>query len=95
MHFTIDDNIVTFYAEETIIMYFNIKKQTITLLAVLAPYNRRDILNNNLYLFYNFIEDIHQSQRTYMSYDNMIENVKFVMRYFNISVPKHVRYCMT
>lgn len=46
-------------------------------------------------MFYDFIQNIQQSQQTCMSYDTMIKNVEFVLKYFNVVVPKNVRYCMT
>jgi hypothetical protein len=76
-------------------MYYNIKKQTVSLLAVLPPYNRRYIWNDNKYFFYDFSEDMKQSQVTLMSYHKMMTNVNFVMKHFNINVPLDVRYCMT
>lgn len=41
MNINIDGDIVSFHKGYTIFMYYNTKRQTITLLAVLLPYNRR------------------------------------------------------
>lgn len=95
MHLNIDADIISIHQGEAIIMYYNIRKQMITLLAVLAPYNRRYLSNDNTYLFYDFIKDIEQSQKTFMSYDDMIDNALFVLKHFSIVVPKHVKYHMT
>lgn len=95
MNFNIDDYIVSFHQKDTIFMYYNAKRQTITLLAVILPYNRRYLWSDDTYIFYDFIRNIKQSEKTCMSYDSMIKNVEFIMNHFKISVPKNIRYCMT
>lgn len=95
MHFTIDDDIISFYKDDTIFMYYNIRRQTITLLGVIVPYNRRFLWGVEIYIFYDFTKGINQSSKICMSYDTMIKNVKFVMNHFKFSVPNNVRYCLT
>jgi hypothetical protein len=95
MYYINDDDITSFHQGNTIIMYYNHKKQTITLLAVLVPYNRRYLWNKDKYLFYDCQDDIDNSQISLMSFHNMIANVERILNYFNISLSKHVRYCLT
>lgn len=95
MHINIDDDIISFHQADTIFMYYNKTRQTITLLAVCPAYNVRHLLNNDMYLFYDFTKTLEHSQKSLMSYNVMIANVYFILEHFNIDVPKNVKFRVT
>lgn len=95
MYTQIDDDILSFHQGQTTIMYYNMKTDKITILAVHPAYKSWRPFDNKIYLFYDFINNIEESETTLMSYDTMINNVKFVFKYFNVHVPQNVKYVMT
>lgn len=95
MHIRIDDNIISFHQGEKTIMYYNVSKNKIILLAVIPTYKTWNPFDNKQYFFYDFINNIEQSDKTLMSYDSMINNVQFILKYVNVKVSQDVQYVMT
>ncbi len=90
-----DDGIISFHIDGTIFMYYNTHKQTIILPGVKYPYNARYLNVYNNYWFYDFKTNITTKNIVAMAYDEMIDNVIYLLNYHNISIPKGVRYCLT
>lgn len=78
------DDVITFNLNDEPYMYYNTKRQCITVLAVKPAFNARHKFPTGFYLFYNLYKDLKCSTKTYLTYEKLCASVLTALAFHNL-----------